>query len=294
MRIGAFQIDEPLPELQEPHAFCVLRPWVDVGNTGSAATGLLEDHFNARLLGKLARPGNFFDFTRYRPSVRFSDGQRRLTIPNSIINYAHTGGPHDLIFLHLLEPHMFGDIYTSSVLTLLRKFNVRRYYLIGGMYDAVPHTRPLIVSGMASNGLETVISRLGVQTSDYEGPTTITMLVSQEAPEYGIETMSLIVHLPHYSQIEDDYAGQLRLLEVLSEIYGLSLNVEALRRKTEKQYKKLNNALQREPDGQQVLQQFEDYYDARLADREKTEDVPHLSPEIETFLKDIGRNLDSE
>ena len=32
MRLRAFEIDEPLPELNEPHALAILKPWVDVEN----------------------------------------------------------------------------------------------------------------------------------------------------------------------------------------------------------------------------------------------------------------------
>lgn len=34
MRIGAFELVEPLPELRDPHAFAMIRPWVDVGSVG--------------------------------------------------------------------------------------------------------------------------------------------------------------------------------------------------------------------------------------------------------------------
>ena len=69
MRIGAFEIDEPLPELREPHALVTLRPWVDVGRVGRQTLIRLERHLDAQEIGKLARPGNFYDFTRYRQGL---------------------------------------------------------------------------------------------------------------------------------------------------------------------------------------------------------------------------------
>ena len=32
MRIGAFQLNEPIPEFNEPYVFAILRLWVDVNN----------------------------------------------------------------------------------------------------------------------------------------------------------------------------------------------------------------------------------------------------------------------
>jgi hypothetical protein len=69
VRIGAFEINEPVPELNEPYAFAILHPWIDVNNVGSLVLNGLETQFEARELGKLAKPGNFYDFTRYRPNL---------------------------------------------------------------------------------------------------------------------------------------------------------------------------------------------------------------------------------
>jgi len=56
MRIGAFLLPEPLPELNEPYAFACLRPWVDVNNVGTLVLDELEAQFDAMDLGELARP----------------------------------------------------------------------------------------------------------------------------------------------------------------------------------------------------------------------------------------------
>ena len=69
MKIGAFEITEPVPELKDPHAFAMIRPWVDVGSVGTLTLSRLERFLGSKELGKLARPGNFFDFTRYRPTT---------------------------------------------------------------------------------------------------------------------------------------------------------------------------------------------------------------------------------
>ncbi len=47
MRVGAFEISEPVPELKEPHVLAVLQPWIDVGNVGTLVLSRLESEFNA-------------------------------------------------------------------------------------------------------------------------------------------------------------------------------------------------------------------------------------------------------
>jgi len=292
VKIGAFQLDEPLPHLCDVHAFAVLRPWVDVGGVGSSTIAVLENQFNAESLGRLIRPGNFFDFTRYRPVIRLKEGRREITVPNTFINYARRPEGNDLVFFHLLEPHMLGEAYADSLLRVVQRLDVRRYCLFGAMYDAVPHTKPLIVTGTATGVAQEALDGLGVQASDYEGPTTIIILMSQEAAKYDIDVMTLIVHLPQYTQLEEDYAGQLRLLELICSLYNFPIDLAPVKRKAEEQYAKLTLAMEREPQIQQVVRQLETYYEARAS---KAEDkAPELSPEIESFLhemdKRFGRN----
>src|SRR5512137_491526 len=105
MRIGAFELNEPIPELKEPHVLAILRPWIHVNNVGSLTLDGLEAQFGAKELGRLAKPGNFFDFTRYRPIVYLEEGMRRLKIPNAIFSYAKREKGNDFLFFRLLEPH---------------------------------------------------------------------------------------------------------------------------------------------------------------------------------------------
>ena len=70
MRIGAFEINEPVPELRDPHVFAMVRPWVDVGSVGTLTLNRLERYLGSKELGKLHRPGVFFDFTRSLESYR--------------------------------------------------------------------------------------------------------------------------------------------------------------------------------------------------------------------------------
>lgn len=289
MKIGAFQIDEPLPELREPHALALLSPWIDVCDVGSVTLRLMETYLNAQPLGELIRPGNFFDFTRYRPVIHLVKGLREVEIPNSFIHYAQRQRGNDFIFFHLLEPHAHGEEYAESILKVLQKFKVKRYCLVGSMYDAVPHTRPLIVSGTALGSVEMELRKLGVQPSSYEGPTTIAILVSQQAQKYEIEVASMIVHLPQYVRLEKDYTGVLSLTELLCTLYGLPIELQELRKKAQSQREEINLAVEKEPQLKEAVQQLEEYYEALS----KGEKEPGLSSEIEEFLREATEHFEA-
>ncbi len=289
MRVGAFEIKEPDIQPQDPHAVVILRPWVNVGRVGTLVMSRLERHFGAEELGRLARPGNFFDFTRYRPRSRLVDGRREMSIPNSTISYAHREEKPDFLFFNLREPHAFGEDYVDSILELLKTFGVKRYCMIGGMYDVVPHTRPLLVSGIAGGEeAEEEGRRIRLQASNYQGPTSITSLIGQEAPKLGIEHMTIVVHLPQYIELEEDYAGAARLMDLLCRIYGLPFHL-ADEERGQRQYEELTAAVERNSELKSVLERLEAQYDANQA---SAEEPPPLSPEVERFLRELDERDD--
>jgi predicted ATP-grasp superfamily ATP-dependent carboligase len=291
MRIGAFEIQEPLPELQEPHVLAILRPWVNVGRVGTQVLSQLERHFASRGLGELVRPGQFLDFTRYRPRSRMVAGRREMTIPNSTISYAQREEGPDFLFFNLREPHAFGEDYVDSIVEILKTFGVKRYCLIGGMYDIVPHTRPLLVSGaMGGRGAVEEAKRVGIQESSYQGPTSITSLITQEALKLGIDHMTFVVHLPQYVQLEEDYAGAARLMGLLSTIYQFPPHLIDEER-GQRQYQDLNAAVERNPELKGVLQQLESQYDAKQGPPQEPPPPP-LSPEVERFLQELDQKED--
>ena len=291
MKLGAFEIEEPLPKLRNLHAFATLRPWVDVGSVGRLTFRSLERHFQANDLAKLARPGVFFDFTRYRPTIYTVDGQRQVTVPTVNVRYARGEGDHDFLFLHLLEPHLNGEGYVHSIVKLLEKLDVRRYCLLGAMYDLVPHTRPIMVTG-AATGEETLklVRSLGVHSSSYEGPTSIASLISQEAAKMGVETMGLIAHLPQYAQMDVDHAGRLRLLELLCQLYDFDMDLERVKMRAKQQTEEISSAMDRNPEVKGLVEQLERQYEDRVRRmREGRQDVePDLSSEVQDFLDQLG------
>ena len=289
MRIGAFELSEPLPELREPRALVTLRPWLDAGRVGREALGRLEKHCDAQEFGRLARPGNFYDFTRYRPSVKNVGAKRRITIPNTTVLYATRDQAPDLLFFHLLEPQLYAEEYVESTLELLKHFDVREYTQIGGVSDAVPHSRPLLVTGLVP---EEVGGRYNIEPSRYEGPTSITYLVHQEASKLGIETMTFLARLPHYAQLDEDYAGVARLLEVLCQMYDFPPSlIDA--EQGERQYQQVDAAVARNPQAKALVEHLEASYDARV--QESGDGAPSdLAPEVESFLREMDRRMGEE
>ena len=293
MRLRAFELDEPVPTLNKPHVIATLKPWVDVGRSGSLALNWMEDILGARDLAKLARPGEFMDFTRHRPTSFVAAGRRRMTIPNTYVTFARTEFENDFIFCHLLEPHANGEEYVESVLDLMKHFGAERFTMIGSMHDYVPHTRPLTVTGEGvGEKVRQVVIDNNVESIEYSGPTSICFLIPQRSPDIDIESLTLIAHLPQYTQMDEDYTGALRLMDILADIYKLPIDQKYVDQ-SKQQLAQIDDALEKNPQLKTIIGQLESHYDNRDETPEEQEPT-ELSPEVEQFLAEMDRKFREE
>jgi hypothetical protein len=118
--------------------------------------------------------------------------------------------------------------------------------------------------------------------------------LSDLATDMGMGMMTFMAHLPHYAQLDEDFAGTSRMLEVLSAFYDVPANLVPTHR-GKLQYAEIDAAVERKPEHKALVSRLEAYYDSTYpaphpessSSREPDEDPPTLSPEIEQFLKDL-------
>ena len=308
MRVGEFDLIEPVPSMKDTCAIGMLRPWIDVGRVGTISLTKLEQYLGASELGRLAKPGRFFDFTRYRPRMRIVNGERVFTKPNTIVNYARDENTdRDYVFIHMREPHNFGEDYTDSIMELFQYCNVTEYCRVGGMYDSVPHTRPILVTGAMQEEQEKMAGAfLNPRRSTYQGPTSIINQVNEDLSQLDIPNTTLMAHLPQYVQLDEDHLGASRLLEVLCSVYGFPMDI-ADKIKGEQQYRDIDSAVDLQSDVGALVKQLETYYDrvlSRPSDNESNPDRDqdqggvetgqriNLSRNIEDFLDQMGERFE--
>lgn len=298
MRAGHFEFTPPDHPLVSPHCIAMLRPWVNVGNVGQTVLGRLSRLYNGEEIGSLVRPGHFYDFTRYRPEIRYVDSKRTVKVPNTSVVVGRSTekitAHNDVVLLHMLEPHSNAEDFNDSVLQMLSDLKVERYVLVGGMYDSVPHSRPLSITGSA-HGFTPPENFGGVKMgrSNYQGPTSLTsQLTDRASNELGIETLSLIVHLPLYLKLEDDYTGAYRAIQALAALYGFSDDVPE-KSLAEQQYDQVTPAMTNNPQLRELVTKFEEDYDRDAGQQAETDESIELSPEIEQFLDDVSRRGES-
>jgi len=290
MQIGDFELIEPIPELNKPHMLVSLEPWINVGSVGTLTLETLEKHFVAQDLGRLRDPGSFYDFTRYRPTMYRLEGSRRINVPNTVLRYGKGLGENDVLFLHIMEPHNRGEDLVDSVFQIAKKLDVKRYCQIGSMYGPSPHTRPLRTSGSSTEkSVQQFFKKENIHGSGYEGPTSIIAMVTEKVREINIETLSMILQLPSYAQLEENYKGQEVMLRLIMDLYGFDVELSDIAKEAERQRIELEKAIKVDPRMVAVVRQLENIYDQEHVPELAKKDEHPLSPEVENFLREIEK-----
>ena len=105
----------------------------------------------------------------------------------------------------------------------------------------------------------------------------------------GLDTRIFVVHLPQYFQVDEDFTGTARLMEILCRQYHLPGSLEDRERGTQ-QYAALQNIVDDASEVSGLLKRLEEKYD-----QDQTEEPsapPQLAPNIEQFLQELNEDFD--
>ena len=144
-------------------------------DAAGAATGVLDhliDVWDAQLVAAVD-PEDFYDFQVNRPSVGTTDeGMRRITWPTTQMYVARPPASHrDVVLLRGIEPNMRWRQFSAELLAAADDLGVELVVTLGALLAETPHTRPIPVTGTATE-LD-LDDRLKLEPSTYEGPTGI-------------------------------------------------------------------------------------------------------------------------
>lgn len=187
--------DDLPDDLSQPTLFAAFEGWNDAGEAATGALEALADAVDADEVADID-PEDFYDFQVNRPIVRWEDGARELEWPANTIAVARMPGPRDVVLVQGREPNTRWRTFTECILEVARELGVTRVVTLGALQVDVPHTRPVPLTGSATD-LD-VAAAHGLRQSSYEGPTGIVGVLHQAAADAGFEAVSLWVGVPHY------------------------------------------------------------------------------------------------
>lgn len=267
------------------------RGWPDAGD---AATATLDYLLNALGAVKFAEidPEEFFNFAQERPrSTRSKDGARHLQWPANEFYYwpgpdpttNHTAS--SVVFYLGTEPHLRWRTFSSLVGDLAKRCGVKSAVHIGALLDAVPHTRAIKYSGSSTNRqIQAAFDGNNVGTSNYQGPSGITVPVSESLAARGIGYTSLWGHVAHYLRATPNFRVGLGLARNLKDMLQLPVDLAQLTVMADAFDKEVEKVIAEDEQLGKYIATLEERYDAAI-DAAEMPDPDDLVRDLELFLR---------
>lgn len=213
---------EDVPDLVDPVLICAFEGWNDAGGAASGVVDHLIEVWDARLIGRVD-PDEFYDFQVNRPLVTTDeDGIRRIIWPTSQIHVARPAGARrDVVLLRGLEPNMRWRQFCAELLAATDDLGVSLVCTLGALLAETPHTRPIQVTGTATElDLE---DRLKLELSSYVGPTGIVGVFQDACVQLDIPAVSFWAAVPHYLPNPPCPKATLALLTQVEDLLEVSI-----------------------------------------------------------------------
>jgi proteasome assembly chaperone (PAC2) family protein len=271
--------------LRAPALVCAFKGWNDAGESATSALTFMGMGLDATRFATID-PEDFVDFQATRPEVRLVDGlSRDVDWPEWEIFEARVPrAPRDLVLLSGPEPSMRWRTFCDTVVELAEALGVQLVVTLGALLADVPHSRPVSVTGMASDlGL---IQRMDLQAPTYEGPTGITGVLHSACADAGLPSCSLWAAVPHYVAVVPNPKGALAILRRLETLVGVTVDASSLEEAAVDYERQVSRAVEMDPEVQAFVERLE-----KAADEEGSPDVPSgdvLAREFQRFLRQRG------
>ncbi|HEY4897513.1 MAG TPA: PAC2 family protein [Solirubrobacteraceae bacterium] len=275
--------------LRAPAMVCAFQGWNDAGDAASSAVSFLSSSLDAKRFARIDSE-EFYDFQANRPMIRFGENEKReISWPTvEIFEALAPRAPRDIVLVQGIEPSMRWRSFCGHVVDLAEALGVQIVVSLGALLGDVPHTRPVALSGHASDtGL---LERLGIQPSAYEGPTGIVGVLHTACADAGIPAASLWAAVPHYVAAAANPKAALALLRRVEALIGVSIDVTELESAAGDYERQVGLAVQSDPDIQAFVERLElaaDSEEDTAPDELPSGDV--IAREFQRFLRQRGR-----
>jgi proteasome assembly chaperone (PAC2) family protein len=218
---------EEVPDLESPVLIAAFEGWNDAADAASAVVDHLIKVWDARVVAAID-PEDFYDFQMNRPVVGTDDvGMRKITWPSTQLSVARPpGSQRDVILLRGIEPNMRWRQFCAELLAAADELGAELVVTLGALLADTPHTRPIPVSGTATE--PELADRLKLEQSNYEGPTGIVGVFQDACVQLDIPAVSFWSAVPHYVAQPPCPKATLALLGQLEDLLEVSIPLDDL------------------------------------------------------------------
>ncbi|GAA4404799.1 proteasome assembly chaperone family protein [Tsukamurella soli] len=298
-----YELEFPAPAVSDqdgngPVLVHALDGYADAGH----AVRMLSEHLRKNLTTELVASfdaDELIDYRSRRPAMTFDDN-RFVDVDAPELNlYAIkdlTGRP--FLLLSGAEPDLKWEAFISAVAGLAERFAVKRVVGLNAIPMAVPHTRPLNVSGHGNT--PALLTEVRTWDAKMRMPGSASTLLEFRLANKGYETLGLSVHVPHYLAQNDYPDAALALAAALGRTVGLQLPDGELPAAAHELREQIDAQVEQSGEVAAVVSALETQYDEYvhsgqpkellIAEGEELPSGDDLASEFEKFLAQQARD----
>ena len=204
---GRLIMQEP-PQLIAPYIMVGMKGWLNAGEISTGSIDYLRRKLGARKFAYIEAQGFYIyqipssspELTM-RPHAQIKDGLvMKLDVPQNEFFFWKSGSDHDLILFLGVEPNLCWPEYCQIILDVARQFHAPRIYILGGVFDQVPHTRETrILASVSHPSLKDELKTFA-QFTNYEGPCSFNTMLLSMGYHQEIEVAGISARTPLYIQ----------------------------------------------------------------------------------------------
>jgi predicted ATP-grasp superfamily ATP-dependent carboligase len=278
------------PALRSPVLVASFSGWNDAANAASTALGAIGSALETELVARID-PEEFFDFQANRPTIEITEGMMEsIEWPdNLLVSAIASESERDLLLISGTEPSMRWRSFCNSVVDVAERCGVEDVVTFGSLIADVAHTRPVPITGLASE--PDMADQLGFGDVSYEGPTGVLGVFHAVCRDRGLRTASLWAAIPHYAAAVPNPKAGLALLRRLEGMVGIAIEAEELEQAAKAFEVQVSQAVEANPEIKELVERLEEQQD-QVAEF-TAEDVPSgdtIAMEFQKFLQERGQD----
>jgi predicted ATP-grasp superfamily ATP-dependent carboligase len=187
------------------------------------------------------------------------------------------------------EPNLRWRTFSEAVAEVAEQLGVEMVITLGALLADVTHTMPVPITGLASD--EQMVEELGLQRSNYEGPTGIVGVLHDACNKKGISSASLWAAVPHYVAAIPNPKAALALLRRLEGMVGVAIEASGLEDETDSFENQVSSAVDQNPEIAEMVERLQAEHAEAMEGEEEELELPSadsLARDFERYLRQQG------
>ncbi|MCL4313408.1 MAG: PAC2 family protein [Actinobacteria bacterium] len=286
-------------DLGNPVLVVALEGWVDAGLAAATAVTTLLESVETDLYASFATD-ELLDQRARRPIARITDGLvTELRWPEIKLLFGKDHQGRTVALLIGVEPDYHWRSFIDAVIELTTTIRARLVVGLGAFPAPVPHTRPVKLVATSSPGAADLANQVGFVHGSMDVAAGIYSALEAAYSDMGIPSLGLWARVPHYVANMPYPAASLTLLETLSSLTGLEIDVSSLRSAAEETSKRIDELISKSEDHLTMVRRLEEALDTLEEQSEEPttsaglgmDHIPsgdEIAAELERFLRGDG------